>query len=371
MGFEQANKYAIKDPNGVDVGFIAEEDGLGKSLMRNFFHTHRRFNAMVMDTQGNVVLKIHRPFSFINSRLYVYSQPDNQLIGEVHQQWHLWRRKYNLFNKSQEQFAKIDMPLLSWEFEMIDESGKRIGMVGRNFSGFMREIFTDTGQYVVRMDAASAQIQPQLPSGQTAMSSTSSVPVAQTIVQSEPSRPMTLDERAVALACAVSIDFDYFSRHSGHRYEFNSFFSFRECLVVSSRFHFSAWAEVEEHQLNRKIRRQGHPPQFPRNPHLAVVWDQCLSYFPEWVVSDRPLHLQLNLVQHLSRRWTLQVVLEVQQLLRMSCRKTNLNGVMRVGMFLIARVVFGVTMKVEIVAVVGAMRLAGSLGMIRFTLYCV
>lgn len=29
-------------------------------------------------------------------------------------------------------------------------------------------------------------------------------------------RGMTLDERAVMLATAVSIDFDYFSRHSGH-----------------------------------------------------------------------------------------------------------------------------------------------------------
>lgn len=30
------------------------------------------------------------------------------------------------------------------------------------------------------------------------------------------SRGLTLDERAVALACAVSIDFDFFSRHSSH-----------------------------------------------------------------------------------------------------------------------------------------------------------
>lgn len=30
------------------------------------------------------------------------------------------------------------------------------------------------------------------------------------------SKHLSLDERAVILAAAVSIDFDYFSRHSGH-----------------------------------------------------------------------------------------------------------------------------------------------------------
>lgn len=49
------------------------------------------------------------------------------------------------------------------------------------------QLFTDTGQYVLRMDAVEGN-----------------------------SRGLTLDERAVALACAVSIDFDFFSRHSSH-----------------------------------------------------------------------------------------------------------------------------------------------------------
>lgn len=47
------------------------------------------------------------------------------------------------------------------------------------------KIFTDTGHYVLRMDAVE-----------------------------DNARGMTLDERAVTLACAVSIDFDYFSHHS-------------------------------------------------------------------------------------------------------------------------------------------------------------
>lgn len=49
------------------------------------------------------------------------------------------------------------------------------------------KIFTDTGQYVIRMDSEQSTF-----------------------------KHLSLDERAVILAAAVSVDFDYFSRHSEH-----------------------------------------------------------------------------------------------------------------------------------------------------------
>lgn len=57
-GFEQANRYSIKNMEGQVVGYIAEEDGLGKSLIRNIMRLRRPFNATVMDALGNVVLKV-------------------------------------------------------------------------------------------------------------------------------------------------------------------------------------------------------------------------------------------------------------------------------------------------------------------------
>ncbi|KAI9300981.1 Scramblase-domain-containing protein [Cunninghamella echinulata] len=184
LGYEQANKYKIMDPNGQPIGFIAEEEGFAKSISRQFLRTHRRMNATIMDANGNVIFKIVRPFSWINSRIFIYTV-DDELIGEVQQRWHLLRRKYDLF-VGNNQFATIDTPFLGWDFNLTDESGKPIGNVSRNFVGFAREIFTDTGEYVLRMDAV------------------------------EESSGLTLDQRSVMLATAVSIDFDYFSRHSSH-----------------------------------------------------------------------------------------------------------------------------------------------------------
>lgn len=218
-------------------------------------------------------MQFNRPFSWINSRIQVYDPLDTnpttstystslhtttpgalvqagvssnarvspldfaqmRVIGEAQQQWAPLRRKYNLFtyhqspnsatdmgsqrfplnesglSKQQQlqlaqdsgqdqgefnQFAYVNEPFLSWDFSLLSAENRLIGSVNRNFAGFAREIFTDTGVYALRMDSA----------GQATGASAN---------QGDNTPGMTLDQRAVMLATAVSIDFDYFSRHSG------------------------------------------------------------------------------------------------------------------------------------------------------------
>jgi hypothetical protein len=265
MGFEQANRYVIMDPHGNHIGYLAEQEhGIGNAVARQMLKTHRSFTTHVFDKQEKEVLRFHRPFSWINSRISVYdavgrdvaaytssnslqgtstgsivsqtsanisSLPlqDMRIIGSAEQEWAPLRRKYNMFlarnlednpaapntpqiasgnlplssskavavveGDSREvgmsQFARVDEPFLSWDFSLKSEDNRLIGSVNRNFSGFAREIFTDTGVYALRMDSAGTEAE-----------------------QTGPVSGMTLDQRAVMLATAVSIDFDYFSRHS-------------------------------------------------------------------------------------------------------------------------------------------------------------
>ncbi|KAL3469858.1 Scramblase-domain-containing protein [Aspergillus californicus] len=275
IGFEQANKYVIMDAAGNHIGYMAEQEkGMGNMIARQWFRTHRSFVTHVFDRHENEVLRFHRPFSWINSRIKVYDplgaanktyssstaiQPNTpgslspatdsqarvsplgfdqmRVIGEAQAQWAPLRRKYNLFtyhhspnlatamgtqkiplaqmglsNAQQmqlaqaaesesglgefNQFASVDEPFLSWDFSLRSADNRLIGSVNRDFVGFAREIFTDTGVYALRMD--SAALKPaEAPDQGTAITG------------------MTLDQRAVMLATAVSVDFDYFSRHSG------------------------------------------------------------------------------------------------------------------------------------------------------------
>jgi hypothetical protein len=266
MGFEQANRYVIMDPHGNHIGYLAEQEhGVGNAVARQMFKTHRSFTTHVFDKEEKEVLRFHRPFSWINSRIRVYDAVGNigavytssnslqgtspgsivsqtsanissiplqdmRIIGSAEQEWAPLRRKYNMFlarsleddaaapNTPQlssgdlplssskavavvegdarqvgmQQFARVDEPFLSWDFSLKSEDSRLIGSVNRNFGGFAREIFTDTGVYALRMDSAGTEAE-----------------------QSGPVSGMTLDQRAVMLATAVSIDFDYFSRHSG------------------------------------------------------------------------------------------------------------------------------------------------------------
>lgn len=169
-----------------------------------------------------------------------------RIIGEAQQYWAPLRRKYNLFlhrdlaQESKEsanaqltagdlplsnstalekvdpsneshgfaQFAYVNEPFLSWDFSLLTADDKLIGSVNRNFAGFAREIFTDTGVYALRMDSAALAAEPKHLISHTAHQ-------AGLARQDEtPALGMTLDQRAVMLATAVSIDFDYFSRHS-------------------------------------------------------------------------------------------------------------------------------------------------------------
>ncbi|KAJ1731193.1 hypothetical protein LPJ61_002655 [Coemansia biformis] len=208
LGYEQANRYTLVDPQGRTAGFMVEERSLASEIGRQIYRLHRPFRVLVMDANGSVCLEIRRGFSFINSRISVVDSAGT-VIGESQQEWHPWRRRYNLFTQSEQkefdQFARVDAPFLSWDFPMVDEHGAALGGVFRGFAGIGTELFTDYGLYSLCLSRAAleqrAAVESAARSGRVA-----GLPLAE--------REMDLDRRAVALAAAVSIDFDYFSRHS-------------------------------------------------------------------------------------------------------------------------------------------------------------
>jgi hypothetical protein len=47
--------------------------------------------------------------------------------------------------------------MLMWDFHLKDEEGRAFASINRNWSGFGKELFTDAGRYVIRMDSSLLQ----------------------------------------------------------------------------------------------------------------------------------------------------------------------------------------------------------------------
>lgn len=218
------------DTSGNVVAHLIEEEGsLGKAIGRQVLRTRRSFTATVLSPGGDqIIFRLRRPMYLINSTMYV-EDGEGQRIGEIQQRWHLWRRRYELFIGTR-QFAAVDGGFLAWEFRLQDELGGSLALIDRNFSGFGKELFTDAGRYAIHFGGSVAEAAQQLT---TSISSAypdraaPPVPSALTRVRAGAdvipttsgevlavSRHLGLEERMIALAAAISIDYDYFSRHS-------------------------------------------------------------------------------------------------------------------------------------------------------------
>lgn len=100
-----------------------------------------------------------------------------------------------------QQFAVVENPgLWNWTFTLKDADGEVLAQIDRDWRGFGFEILTDAGQYVIRFGNSDPS---------------SKIGLANAIEDLEVKRPLTLAERAVAVALAISLDNDYFSRHGG------------------------------------------------------------------------------------------------------------------------------------------------------------
>ncbi|KAF3444111.1 hypothetical protein FNV43_RR13801 [Rhamnella rubrinervis] len=197
LGFEQENRYAIVDvcyPQS-PVGLIREQSNV---IARQLLRLRRPFVAYITDAMGNELFRVRRPFWWITSS--IYAEINGKEVGVVHRRWHLWRRVYDLY-LGNKQFAVVENPgFWNWTFTLKDIDGKVLAEIDRDWRGFGFEIFTDAGQYVIRFGSSD---------------SSSKTGPARMIQELEVARPLTLSERAVTVALAISLDNDYFSRHGG------------------------------------------------------------------------------------------------------------------------------------------------------------
>ncbi|KAJ0080494.1 hypothetical protein Patl1_24553 [Pistacia atlantica] len=139
---------------------------------------------------------VHRPLWWITSS--IHAEINSKEIGVVHRLWHLWKRVYDLY-LGNKQFAEVGNPgFWNWTFTLKDINGEVLAEIDRDWSGFSFEIFTDAGQYVICFRNADSR---------------SKTGPARVIQELEVACPLTLLDRGVTVALAISLDNNYFSRH--------------------------------------------------------------------------------------------------------------------------------------------------------------
>lgn len=127
-----------------------------------------------------------------------------------------------LLRADRRQFAAIDGGFLAWEFTLADERGGVLALIDRNFQGFGKELFTDAGRYIIHFGGSAEEAARTVANTIAAQHPDRAAPPVtrlarlrtdvavipnstgnQLVVQ----RPLSLDQRMIALAAAISIDY--------------------------------------------------------------------------------------------------------------------------------------------------------------------
>lgn len=228
FGFEQANRYNVYDEKGSLVALLAEETpSVVSAIGRQLLHRHRGFTASVLDPHsGSLLFRVRRPMYVVESNMFI-EDAEGTTLGEVRQRWHLWKRNYDLY-RGDAQFAEIRSGLLAWEFTLVDEGGEPLAHIDRNFRGFGMELFTDAGKYAIHFGKAlkGTKAERQQLAARSGAPETEALTAYHDPVAMQIRKPLPVSDRMIALAAAISIDFDLFSRHSGGHGGMPFFFPF-------------------------------------------------------------------------------------------------------------------------------------------------
>lgn len=188
VGWETPNKYTVKDQTGNKLFYVGEESGC---CPRQLCASRRPFTLTTKDSQGNNILVFDRGLNctcccglFCPDSLSV-STPNGQLLGTVKEGCNILYPTFDLKDAFGNTQLKIEGPMCPVAFgrcgpavfRVMNLSGVSVGTISKEWSGFVRELFTDADYFSM-------------------------------------SFPMDLDPamKAVALGALFLIDFQYFEQ---------------------------------------------------------------------------------------------------------------------------------------------------------------
>lgn len=144
-GFEARNRYAVYDGSGQQVYWAAEE---GSLLARLVLKALRPFKLHILSAEGRPAINTEKPFRFYFHEISAFT-PDGRLIGSVKREFSLLERKFRVMDAQGGEVCRISAQLLHpWTFKVYI-SGAEAGEILKNWSGLLKESFTDSDNFSV------------------------------------------------------------------------------------------------------------------------------------------------------------------------------------------------------------------------------
>lgn len=160
IGFETNNQYEIKNSLGQKMYKAKEKNDC---CTRNCCGSLRSFDMKIKDNMDREVIRLIRPFRCVSCWCPCCLQemevqaPPGTTIGYVKQDWHPFLPKFSIQGANKETLMKLEGPCFACNccgdvnFELKGkDSDKPIGRISKQWSGLLKEVFTDTDNFGIQ-----------------------------------------------------------------------------------------------------------------------------------------------------------------------------------------------------------------------------
>jgi uncharacterized protein YxjI len=148
-GIETRNRYMVVGDDEQPLFFVGEVgDGIGAFLMRSFLKAKRPFTLELKTPDGAILLRLKRPWRWWLSHLDVEDGMGRH-VGSIQQQFTFFERLYEVHGASGEVLAMLRGPFFKpWTFN-VEQSGREVGKIQKQWSGLGKEMFTSADNFGV------------------------------------------------------------------------------------------------------------------------------------------------------------------------------------------------------------------------------
>lgn len=177
FNWEHKNVYNMSKLSGEMIGIIEEQgSGFVHVMSRQFLGSHRPLDVTVtLTAYDDPVMSMSRSFFFFFSEMQVHST-NGEFLGTVRRRFGILSKRYDLVDREGRVFATVRSPIWRiWTFPVYNLEDREVAKITKKWKGLLKEAYTDADNFLLDFGEEN----------------------------------WTTAQRAVILATAISIDFDF------------------------------------------------------------------------------------------------------------------------------------------------------------------